>query len=340
MNEHSSAPPALSAPRKLWRLISRILLGLLAALAALLVVGFIFDAVAARSDWQRYPPPGILVDVGGFRLHLYCTGEAVAGRPTVVLEAGSGSASPDWGLVQPEVAKTARVCSYDRAGYAWSDPGPRPRTSQQFTNELHTLLSNAGEPGPYILVSHSLGGHTVRMYAHQYPENVAGMVLVDARLEDESSNPLFASSRTGANLMFWEFMARLGFFRFAGRYAWPPVFFAKMPDYPIRIIARPGFFATSRAEDAIASDYQVQAVGDLGDTALTVISHAVPDMFTHLPPDQAGEAETAWQAGQHRLAALSTHSRFVLAEGSGHFIPIERPDLVIDAIQQILQAAN
>jgi len=178
------------------------------------------------------------------------------------------------------------------------------------------------------------------MYAHQHPQDVVGMVLVDARLESESSNPLFASSRSDANLAFWEFMARVGFFRLAGKYAWPPIFFSKMPDYPIGVMARPSFFATSRHEDATASDMQVQAAGSLGDIPLAVIVHGVPDMFGYLPADQAAQAEEIWQAGQRKLAESSANGRFMLAEGSGHFIPVERPDLVVDAIRQVLQAVE
>ena len=140
-----------------WRgCLGRSLIGLLIFLVVLLVTGAIYQAVASANDLKKYPPPGTLIDMGGYKLHLYCTGERKTSQPTVVLEAGSGSASPDWGLVQPEIAKVTRVCSYDRAGYGWSDPGPLPRTSQRFAEELHTLLDKAGEEGPYITFGASL----------------------------------------------------------------------------------------------------------------------------------------------------------------------------------------
>jgi pimeloyl-ACP methyl ester carboxylesterase len=128
-----------------------------------------------------YSPPGKLVDVGGYRLHLNCTGK---GGPTVVLIAGGGDFSFDWSLVQPDVSRFTRVCSYDRAGLAWSDPGPIPRTMRQEAYELHLLLKAARIKAPLVLVGHSIGGLIARVYAEQYPNEVAGIVLVDPTHED------------------------------------------------------------------------------------------------------------------------------------------------------------
>ncbi len=136
-------------------------------------------------DTTRYPPPGQLVDIGGHRLHLHCVGQ---GSPTVVLDAGLGAFSLDWGAVQPQIATSTRVCAYDRAGLGWSEPGPRPRSPQQFADELHTLLTNAGVEGPYVIVAHSISGKTARLFASQHPKDVAGMVLVDARHESVDDN--------------------------------------------------------------------------------------------------------------------------------------------------------
>jgi pimeloyl-ACP methyl ester carboxylesterase len=130
------------------------------------------------------PPPGRLIDLGGWRLHLNCTGEARASQPTVILEAGAGDFSVDWSLVQPGVARFARVCSYDRAGSGWSDLGPRPRTMHQIVSELHALLEKAGKRPPYVLVGHSYGGWLVRLYQSTYPSEVAGMVLVESGADD------------------------------------------------------------------------------------------------------------------------------------------------------------
>ena len=155
----------------------RILLGLLALIVLEAASGATYEAIMAAGDTKRYPSRGQLVDVGGYRLHLHCVGE---GSPTVVLDAGLGAFSLDWGAVQPQIAATTRVCAYDRAGLGWSEPGPRPRSPQQFADELHTLLTNAGVEGPYVLVAHSISGKTARLFASQHPNEVAGMVLIDA----------------------------------------------------------------------------------------------------------------------------------------------------------------
>ena len=173
--------------------------GSLAVLLVLLLAGAIYETVAEAADAQAYPPPGQLVDVGGHRLQINCTGE---GSPTVVIEAGLGDWSTGWGYVQPEVAKTTRVCTYDRAGWGWSDPGPEPRDAAQIAKELHTLLQKANIPGPYVIVGHSLGGLPVRVFTHDYPAEVAGVVLVELMFPGQtgyatpsivtSSSPLLA----------------------------------------------------------------------------------------------------------------------------------------------------
>ena len=147
------------------------------------IIGAVYQSLATSRDRELYPPPGQLVDVGGYRLHVYCIGE---GSPTVVLEAGSGGKGViAWSLVQERMAITTRVCSYDRAGLGWSDPDPtdQPRPSLRVAQSLYTLLHNAGIDGPYVLVGHSSGGLHVRSFASQYPEEVVGMVLLGTRIE-------------------------------------------------------------------------------------------------------------------------------------------------------------
>lgn len=143
---------------------------------------------------QTYPAPGKLIDLGGRKLHLFCSG---AGGPTVILMAGGGAFSIDWALVQPPVAKTTRVCSYDRAGLAWSDSGPADETVEQTISDLHALLTSSGEKEPYLLVGASIGGIYIRAYQHAFPEEVAGLVFTN------SSNQVGTSVKGKVSLI-WE----------------------------------------------------------------------------------------------------------------------------------------
>ncbi len=149
---------------------------LVAIVALLIAGGSVYQAIGSSIDARRYPPPGQLIDVRGHRLHVHCTGE---GGPTVLLEAGGYGASLQWAWVQPGVAQFTRTCAYDRAGLGWSDSVPGPRTASVEAEELRSLLTNAHEPGPYVLVASSYGALVARAFAARYADQVAGMVLVD-----------------------------------------------------------------------------------------------------------------------------------------------------------------
>ncbi len=146
----------------------------LAGILGMLIIG---QASGQDPAAQEYPPPGKLIDIGGRKVHLYCTG---TGSPTVILMAGGGAFSIDWALVQPKVAQNTRVCSYDRSGLAWSDPGPKDETVEQTVSDLHILLKNAGEKGPLLLVGASVGGIYIRAYQRTFPKEVAGLVFTNS----------------------------------------------------------------------------------------------------------------------------------------------------------------
>jgi pimeloyl-ACP methyl ester carboxylesterase len=172
----TSSPTARRRINRIMRWSARAFLALLALIGVLALTGAIYQAVATVRDRRTYPPPGQLIDVGGYKLHIFCMGE---GSPTVILDHVGAGNSAQWGLVQPEIAKTTRVCAYDRAGFGWSDPGPALRDARQNVQELHALLTNAHIPPPYVLVGHSYGGDVVRAYVDRYRDQVTGMVLVD-----------------------------------------------------------------------------------------------------------------------------------------------------------------
>lgn len=160
--------------------IKRTLLGGLLLVLVLVGATWIAGMFAKSRLAQQFPPPGQLVDVGGYRLHLYCVG---SGRPTVVFDAGINEFSVQWVNIQTEVSKDYRACAYDRAGFGWSESAPTPRSSETMVRELRTLLEKAGMEGPAVLVGHSFGGMNMRLYAYRYPKEVAGLVQVDAAHE-------------------------------------------------------------------------------------------------------------------------------------------------------------
>src|SRR5688572_12286275 len=161
----------------MWRWAKRILVGLSGLIVLAAGAGTTYQWLATRRDLASTPPPGRLVDVGGYRLHLWCTGD---GAPAVILDTGLGGMSAGWGFVQPDVARFTRVCSYDRAGLGYSDPGPSPRTARRIASELAELLGRGGIIGPVVLVGASIAGFDVRVFASDHPDRAAGLVLVDA----------------------------------------------------------------------------------------------------------------------------------------------------------------
>lgn len=211
----SAAPRAAQGHTGSRVCIRRAVLGLLVVPVVLAASGAIYQLITSAIDRRAYPPPGQLVDVGGYRLHLFCTGIQIGGSPTVVLDASFPGTVSTWAWVQPDVARATRVCAYDRAGLGWSDRGLEPRDAVHHAQELHTLLQNAGIPGPYVLVGHSLGGLSVRLYADRYPDEVAGMVLIEGTNPDTWQR-LGKPEGVGVDpnqLAVAPFLARLGVFR-------------------------------------------------------------------------------------------------------------------------------
>lgn len=297
----------------------------LALLLVLMLVGFIYEPVAEAADAKANPAPGQLVDVGGYRLHINCTG---TGSPTVVIESGWGDMSASWGWVQPEVAKSTRVCTYDRAGMGWSEPSPQPRTARQFALELHTLLANANVPGPYVLVGHSLGGYTIQVFAHDYPAEVSGLVLIDAQdlPASDGATPNPAPKPGGASLLP-SLMARIGLARLLAR----PL--GSIQDLPPKekqafkaLSVTPRFAQTFFDEGRGMSEggAQARAVTTLGALPIIVLSRGQDQDAKHT-------------AAQADLLQLSTNSQQIFADQSGHRIMIDQPEAAIEAILQMVQ---
>ena len=297
--------------RRIWRP----LLGLVIVLSALAVAGAIYQAIATERAERAYPPPGEMVDVGGYSLHIDCVGQ---GSPTVVLDAGSGGFSAHWVRVQREVSGTTRVCAYDRAGMGWSEMGPDPRDAEQITGELHTLLKGANIEGPYVLVGHSFGGMYMQTYAARYPDEVAGVALVDTSTDPEQfSQPPEARDsneppkqknavvprlvRLGVSLP-----ARLGVVRLLSELD------PASPDLPQQqreqmdaLTPSTRQWSTSALEFfAPTQTLRLGSPGSLGNKPLAVVT--------------AGESEPGWLKRQDELATLSSNSTHRVVKGASH----------------------
>lgn len=294
------------------------------------VAGVLYQNRSSARDRRAYPMPGELVDVGGYKLHIDCIGQ---GSPTVILDSGLGDTYISWQKVQPQIAQFTRVCSYDRSGLGYSDSSPRPRTSENIAEELHTLLHHAGIPPPYILVGHSMGGFDVRLYASIYRNEVAGMVLVDSSHPEQRKRLLPAVLDLDASWVrqqeFLEFTMPFGIPRLLGFCDRDPEVRAAECNFHS---ARE---AVAELKSVSESAAQTARTGLFGDLPLAVLSsdpdHPRPD----LPEDLVKPTNDAWQQMQEELSHLSTKGTRVVAKGSGHYIQINRPEVVIEAVRNI-----
>ena len=302
-------------------------------------------------------PPGKMVDLGGHKLHVHCSG---SGAPAVVVENGLGDFSIDWALVQSRVAQFTRICTYDRGGYAWSDTGPKPRTFAQLNLELHDALGRLGERGPFVLVGHSYGGVVVRNFAKVYAGDVAGMVLVDAaheglrvgvgggktiRLGDGAKGAAIPSPREEI-----------------GTPEKPTVRAEDLPEelktldamYQVLPAAeqkmhlwaqlQPGVYDAENSETQWSEEYFAKwlaapQAGTLGAIPLIVLSRAEGGYKDGEADVPAAQLERERKVGQAMLVTLSTNSRQVIAQ-SGHNMNLEAPDAVSAAIREVVVAVR
>jgi pimeloyl-ACP methyl ester carboxylesterase len=306
---------------------------------------------------MRFPPPGALVDIGGHRLHLNCSG---AGSPTVVLDSALGGSSMSWSLVQPALARITRVCSYDRAGFGWSDAGPFPRTAGRIADELRRLLARAAVEPPFVLVGHSFGGLVVRVFTARHPRDVAGLVLVDpahpedwvqpAPKEQIKINRGVRLCRQGSRA------ARLGV---AGAVSALVGIGALAPARAlVGLISRGGL---SREDEGILAPIwrlppearrplkqfwtQEKFFEALGSQIGSICESAAET----LGADARGYADlrlvtiSSTDPGEYRLrqqealARLSTRGRHIIASNSGHWVPLDEPQIVIDVVSGLVR---
>ena len=342
---------------KLGRWISRIATGLLGLVLLVLLAAFTYEQIGRSHDIRSLPPRiGQAVDVGGRTLNLYCSGE---GNPTVIFETGGNDPGYAWTPVQTKIATFTRSCWYDRAGVAWSDPPPAPRTSTTVVSDLHEMLSRAGLRPPYVLVGASIGGEYARIYASRYPREVAGLVLVDSSHPDQHEpafmlsafNRLSAAARHRICIAL-PFMSRFGILRFiAGRMAGPvPSQSNPESETMARLNAQPKAIRTDAEQGCAATDSgrlvptlgtgnpeldnAARNAGRLGNRPLVVLTAG----RYWAPPSlekQAADYHEVWiHQLQASLARLSTRGRQVVVDA--HHDMEEAPDAVVTATQQVV----
>lgn len=318
---------------------------------SLVVIGFTTSTASSTVSAAPPPePPGELIDVHGHAMHLYCSGE---GSPTVILDAGLGDSSVNFQPLQAAISEFTRVCSYDRAGYGWSEVGPEPRTSEQIVAELFAMLKQSGEIGPFVLGGHSFGGLNMILVAASHPDDIAGVALIDSshpgQTEALAAVPELLALQDAeiAGLGDLATAVDAGDVTAADVIGNAPALPDDLKGTWAALFVQPQSLRTAVAEYASLADSmeQVTAAGALGDTPLVVLAHglgldsSIPAETLEqlgLTPEMLTTYEGIWRELQEDHLTLSTNSRLVVAENSGHYIYFDEPDLVVDAIRSLV----
>lgn len=325
-------------------------------------------AIAANSSPADilYAKPGKLVTVNGFRLNLYCIG---SGSPTVVFDSGWEDWAPSWSMVQPEIGKWTRVCSYDRAGAGFSDPGPMPRSSVHIAEELHTALHRAGVGGPYILVGHAFGGDNVRTFADLYMREVAGLVLIDADSNDLEPKTMQDEQRRGEARILSQLRecrnaiagqkplpalpSRPGqpqrtcaqqFFRGLPEAAWSPELNTKLLEIAQTKVAMYDAYLSEMEQTASDEAYLQQHRRSFGSRPIRVLTsgnHGVGHL-ERKPADTPEHLkyEQEITLAQRRWLGLSTNAKQIFARHSSEYIQLDEPETVINAIREAYEQSR
>lgn len=333
----------------LWKWSRRIGCFFASFVVVLLLCSLSYQFLRTKWDERQYLPLGEMVDIGGYRLHFYRTG---SGGPAVILDAGLGDISSDWGLVQPQIAKFTQVISYDRAGTGWSEESPYPRTSQQIVQELHTLLENAKVPKPYILVGHSFGGNNVQLYAMTYPDEVQGIVLVDSCHEEQEKrlprHPYLQWHRTlmqSPKAVYM--MSTLGI----NRWVFPKYVKVMAPFLPEWMQNRHlALCSSTKHECTVAAELTALEIS-LGQTqradhslirkkpCIVVTAGRIPEVSKlGISEEFANPVYAVWQDLQKDLVANFENGRQWIAEKSDHMILWHEPELIVEAVKKMCES--
>ncbi len=325
-----------------WNWTKQAGLGLIGALALFMLGGAVYQELSTRIDAKNNPPMGELIDIGGYKMHLYTTG---SGGPAVVLDPGLGCNALGWQLVQPEIAKFTKVVSFDRPGHGWSDESPLERTSQNIVTELHTALHKANIPGPYILVGHSFGGLNARLFASLYPNEVLGVVLVDSAHE----NMVEKIPMPQINHTLMMLASRLGIIRLCTHL---PTYRKSVAVFPEQVQSQllsqqrtTKFMRTVLQESSHikTSCNQLKATGGhLGDKPLTIITAVkqISEKGSGMTREQIDAVYIPFQALQKDLLTKSSRSKQVFAEESDHMITHNQPQIIVEAVKEMIEVLD
>ena len=312
-----------------WRkVVERIVLSVVVLLVAVLAGSSAYNAIVLHHFWATNQPPGAFYSVNGHRMHIICTG---SGSPTIVLEAGLGNDSMTWGGVQPVLSSTTRVCSYDRAGFGWSDALPAPRDADHVAAELHELLLQAKVTGPIVLMGHSMAGVYMRDYVTRYPADIVGIVFEDGSTPLQDDNPVMKAMDSKAPPPWaLELLAKsamsTGIPRLLGMCSQSiKGFDARAAKLQAEDICHTNVSPMFDAMDGInRSGQETVHSGPYGALPILIISEDPAQMTAVSSTDMAN----VWNQMQEDLKKLSTRSRRIIAKGSSHYIHIDRADLI------------
>ena len=290
------------------------------------------------------PTPFRFVEVDGRRHRIYPDG---TGTPPVVFEPAIGDVGLTWGLVLPEVARITSALTHDRPGLGDSDPSPSPRTVDVMVDEMRAVLAAANLDPPYVLVGHSLSSLTVQAFAYRHPDDVAGIVLVDGAHEDQMER---FPTELAPRAMLAGFADQLRQLAQAGRRGEPLPELMPVPESfpgPLAAAYREATGPTPVRLETAAAEYEdleesqalVRALSksSLGDIPIVALRHGIPQSMPNVADEVNQRYEAAWQQMQDELSARSMSGRVIVAEGAGHMIHHDRPDLVVEAIRQLLE---
>jgi pimeloyl-ACP methyl ester carboxylesterase len=315
-----------------WRKVTeRIILSLVVLLAAAVTGSSAFNAIALYRFRALNPPPGAFYTVNGHKMRMNCTG---SGSPTIVLEAGGGNDALIWGGVQPVLSKTTRVCSYDRAGYGWSDVLPAPRDADHVAAELHGLLSAAKIDGPIVLMGHSIAGMYMRDYATRYPKNIVGLVFVDVSTPLQDENPAMKAMIAKGPPQWVSMLLRAyyiaGLPRIMGQCSQTiPGLAGQAGRMEAENLCHVQFGAMAHEMDSFnRSGHETVHTGPYGAIPILIFSEDTTTMHLPISPQQTADLAKIMNQMHEDLKKLSTRSRRIIAKGSGHYVQLFRADLI------------